>query len=221
VIKTTRDTGVGVTDLPILNAGTLSVNPGIHWNVNGHAGGGNGPSILQTAGLFNISSSTAVVAQFGVYISGGDLRIGISDDKAEAVIQGKLTFAGDDVVFINLLSGSITGGLEVRGDVDWISGTYNPIVDGTNGNKTTLWWSTGAFKVGGAAALEPQFRSGTAGNAGEKNWKILEGKLGIKNGDGTANATPPTPTLPVGQENNYDMQADGAGVRVWKLHRKP
>ncbi len=64
--------------------------------------------------------------------------------------------------------------------------------------------------------------TGTAGTAGEKYWTLLGGKKGVKNLPGTANATPPTPTLPAGQATNYDMPPNGSGEdRWWDLHRKP
>lgn len=214
----------GTTQLPILNTGgSLEIKTGVHWTVSGRIGN-DGPSISQSAGSTLLDSFSRLSVPFGLTIAGGELTIELTSDGADAVLDGNLTMAADSKLAEGLgFHGKENwyGKFEVRGNVTWTSGYFSCHVDGTNGGKRDLWSATGQFRVDTAANFAPLFKSGTEGAIGNgRTWEVVKGNEGIKNADGTANATPPA--LDLSLQAYYDMQTNNVGdLMVWKLHRKP
>ena len=209
--------GGTVTTVPIVNAGGLFVEDGIHFITNGHVDGGNSPSILQegATATTRLGSGGAIVAEFGVVFAGGKLIIGVVKGNTTAVIHGDVLVEATDISFVAVSeSGGAT--LEMQGSVIWVSGTYKPVVwEGTQG-LCDRWKSTDTFTVEADAALDPVI-VGLGAQAGWA-WTILESPKGIT----TAFPNNPPPGLPENLQTDWGVVSVGEGDKKrWDIKRKP
>lgn len=112
------------------------------FEVQGHVGGGNGPSISQTGGETIFGSGSTIVATFGMSVTGGNFSIMSLDAHPGATIVGDFTFAGNELRFYLT---PWKGQLVVDGHVTWSGGTYVPTVNGAQEGQASLWQATKTF----------------------------------------------------------------------------
>jgi len=216
--RDTTKTGRCISELPILNKGTVTIQNGIQLDVYGRAEGGTtDPSIKQESGSMSIEGGSLVWTQHGMTVTGGDLIVkpmlaGIQS--LWSTIVGNFAFGGTGAVKFENVATAF-GGLRVDGDVTWTSGTYQPRVNATSPNGRDQWWSTGTFTVGATAVIDPQFLNAPANLADipERSWAILIGQAGIIGStDGH---------LPVPRQALFDVLEGTMGMmKTWSFHRK-
>ncbi len=182
--------------VPLQNAGTLTILPGIHVFVNGRVGG-TGPSISQTGGLTSWASGSNITTDFGMSVTGGDVSILLVAQNSKVILVGAFTFnsASGSLMFSDLLGTGKYGQLLVEGNVTWTSGTYKPRLAWDTPRVNDRWVATGTFTIaaGGNAKVEPNTPTGNIQQG--NSWDVL---FAFTEFQGAA------PTLPSGMTANYE-----------------
>ncbi len=176
--------GTCVSSLPISNAGTMFILPTVHLEVKGHAGGGTGPSLLQTNGVMNWWTGSNIVTEHGMNLYSGTLQFNANAPNIGAIILGNLTVGSGTTAPTIKFNGAKYGRFDVQGEVNWVSGTFISRLDGTtNGPQRSadVWRATEIFVRGGAATkVNPVIQPDETLIAQHHNWVVLMAEKGFQ-----------------------------------------
>jgi hypothetical protein len=213
--------GAWLNATPVKNmGGSLILRPDTHVSFLGHVDNvASGPSIQQTAGVIYLYPGSILETnneQVGMLMSGGALSIQLDEGGTDpAEITGNIKIIGGDIVSGANANGDthLFGELRVEGNVTWLGGTYRPYLNAAADWDSDVWHVTGAFTIGGTAALAPvavDAENNPVTPAADMHWILLLGDAGIT----AANNTPSY------DSNLWGIDLVGNPVTKWELRSK-